>query len=545
MSDSATDSMAARPGHLYGVGVGPGDPGLITLRAAALIASANVVAYHRAAHRESTARSIAAGHLREGVIEEALVYPVTTGTTDHPGGYYGALADFYDECAERFRAHLDAGRSVVCLAEGDPLFYGSFMYVHDALRDDFPTEVVPGITAMSSASAAVGSGLSRHEDTVTVLPGTLPVPELARRLADTDAAVIMKLGRTFAGVREALHQAGLLDRAVYVEHASRAGQRVVPVRDVDADTVPYMSIVIVPGEDKRADAAGRAGLGSTTMARAESLVGRVRRHEHAGAEGEGERTAYELGSVAAQSATGTVHVVGLGPGPDRWLSPEAAEVLGTVQHVIGYAPYVARVPQRPGLTRHASGNTVEVDRGQHALELALAGDDVAVVSGGDAGVFGMAAAVFEAAEDPRFDGVEIEVVPGITAAHAASARAGALLGADHALISLSDRLKPWDVLLERLTSAVRADLAVALYNPRSRSRPHQLGEALDAVREVAKPDRVVVVARNVGRDGEDLHVTTLGELDPASVDMSCLVVIGATSTRVTPTGRVWTPRWVD
>jgi len=515
-------SAAAQPGHLYGVGVGPGDPGLITLRAASLIASADVVAYHRAAHRESTARTIAADHLRDGVIEEALVYPVTTGTTDHPGGYYGALSDFYDECAERFRAHLAAGRSIVCLAEGDPLFYGSFMYVHDLLRDEFPTEVVPGITAMAAATAAVGSGLSRHEDTVTVLPGTLPVPELARRLADTDAAVIMKLGRTFEGVREALHQAGLLDRAIYVEHASRSGQRVIPVREVDPSTVPYMSIVVVPGEDLRADAAGRAATHGIR----------------------------EKASATAEPSIGTVHVVGLGPGPDKWLSPEASEVLGQVQHVIGYAPYVARVPQRPGLTRHASGNTVEVDRGRHALDLALKGDDVAVVSGGDAGVFGMAAAVFEAvetavADDERYASVAIHVVPGITAAHAASALAGALLGADHALISLSDRLKPWDVLLDRLTSAVRSDLAVALYNPRSRSRPNQLGEALHAVRQVAPHERVVVIARNVGRDGEDLTVTTLGELDPESVDMSCLVVIGASSTRVTPTGRAWTPRWVD
>ena len=116
------------------------------------------------------------------------MYPVTTGTTDHPGGYYGALADFYAECAERLRAHLAAGRSVVVIAEGDPLFYGSFMYVHDALREDFPTEVVPGITAMAAASAAVGTGLCRHEDTLTVLPGTLPVPELARRLDHTARA---------------------------------------------------------------------------------------------------------------------------------------------------------------------------------------------------------------------------------------------------------------------------------------------------------------------------------------------------------------------
>ncbi len=188
------------------------------------------------------------------------------------------------------------------------------MYVHDLLRDEFPTEVVPGITAMAAATAAVGSGLSRHEDTVTVLPGTLPVPELARRLADTDAAVIMKLGRTFEGVREALHQAGLLDRAVYVEHASRSGQRVIPVRDVDPQTVPYMSIVIVPGEDLRADAAGRAAAHGIP----------------------------ENASATAEPNVGTVHVVGLGPGPDKWLSPEASEVLGA-----GAARHRLRALRRP------------------------------------------------------------------------------------------------------------------------------------------------------------------------------------------------------
>ncbi|WP_239100337.1 precorrin-2 C(20)-methyltransferase [Phycicoccus sp. CSK15P-2] len=667
-------TRGAEPGHLYGVGVGPGDPDLMTLRAAALVASADVVAYHRAAHRESTARGIAAAHLGPGAVEEPLVYPVTTGSTDHPGGYYGALADFYLECTERLRAHLAAGRSVVVLAEGDPLFYGSFMYVHDVLREEFPTEVVPGVTSVSAASAAVGTGLSRHEDTLTVLPGTLPVPELARRLADTDAAVVMKLGRTFANVREALRQAGRLDDALYVERASSREQRVLPVADVAAEAVPYMSVVVVPGADLRADAAGRApgrtfgaravgaevtsaagleaagaagpdreagGQGSVTgrpdaptsgpaphtsghpglpdenrptsrSTRTSAPGSEPRAHlaehtrtpeqtpppderrpttgstgtcapgsgtgvvaqdpEHMDVPGAG-AVLHRVGTAAGSDALTThqsdttpksdthaahraglapgagdgpvVHVVGLGPGPDAWLTPEAAEVLAGVQHVVGYAPYVQRVTQREGLQRHPSGNTVEVDRARHALELALGGESVAVVSGGDAGVFGMAAAVFEAAEDPRYVDVPVHVVPGVTAAHAASALAGALLGGDHALISLSDRLKPWDVLLDRLVSAVRADLAVALYNPRSRSRPDQLGQALDAVREVATPDRVVVVAKDVGRNGEELRVTTLGDLDPETVDMRCLVIIGSSRTRVTPTGRVWTPRFVD
>lgn len=244
-----------------------------------------------------------------------------------------------------------------------------------------------------------------------------------------------------------------------------------------------------------------------------------------------------------------MHVVGLGPGPDRWLTPEASEVLARVDHVVGYAPYVARVPQREGLTRHASGNTVELDRGRLALDLAKGGDDVAIVSGGDAGVFGMATAIFESresalADDAGYADVPVRVVPGVTAAHAASALVGAVLGGDHALVNLSDNLKPWQVLADRLTALATNDISVALYNPRSASRPDTLGRARDLLVEAVGPTRVVVVARHVGRDQESVVVTTLGELDVDSVDMGCLVVIGASTTRVTDDGRVWTPRSV-
>lgn len=515
-------------GRFYGVGIGPGDPELITLKAARLIAEADVIAYHAGTGKQSMARSIAADLIPEGVVEEELRYPVTTGFTDHPRGYYGALADFYDECSERLETHLAAGRTVVVIAVGDPLFFGSFMYVHDRLSLRYPTEVVPGITSLSAATAAVATGLCRHEDTLTVLPGTLPVPELARRLADTDAAIIMKLGRTFAGVREALRQAGMLERAVYVERASGTSELVLPAAEVDEGRVPYMSLVVVPGEGLQDDSAGRAA----DFARLTTDSGTT-----------------DDSDSAPPSSSGTVHVVGLGPGPKRWLTPEASEVLGRVDHVVGYAPYVARVPQREGLTRHASGNSVELDRGRLALDLARAGADVALVSGGDAGVFGMATALFESrqaaqAEDVRYAHVPVRVVPGVTAAHAASALVGAVLGGDHALVNLSDNLKPWELLADRLTALVSRDVTVALYNPRSRSRPGTLGAARDLLVEAVGPDRVVVVARHVGRDEESVVVTTLGELDVDVVDMGCLVVIGASTTRVTGDGRVWTPRSV-
>jgi precorrin-2 C20-methyltransferase/precorrin-3B C17-methyltransferase len=236
-------------------------------------------------------------------------------------------------------------------------------------------------------------------------------------------------------------------------------------------------------------------------------------------------------------------VVGLGPGPEGWLTPEASAALAEVDHVVGYGPYVARVPQRAGLTRHATGNTVEVDRARHALELAKAGERVAVVSGGDAGVFGMAAAVFEAAEDPAYAGVTVRVLPGVSAVQAVAARAGAPIGADFAVVSLSDRLKPWAVVERRLRAIAEADLVLAVYNPASRSRTDQIGAAQRVLLEHRKPDTVVVVGRDVGRAEESLTVTTLAELDPATIDMKCLLIVGAEATRVSRAG-VWTPRYV-
>ncbi len=504
--------MTNAVGRLVGVGLGPGDPELVTVKAARLIAEADVVAYHQGPSKRSNARRTADPYIRSGTIEELLEYPVTTGTTDHPGGYAGAMADFYSECAQRLAAHLDAGRLVVVLAEGDPLLYSSFMYVHDRLRQNYPTEVVAGVPAFAAATATLGIAVARQADVLTILQGTLDRPELARRLADTDAAVIMKLGRRFADVRTALEEAGRLDDAWYVERASMDNECWMRAADVDPETVPYFSIVVVPGDAS----------------------------EH--------RRRYDEASPVASDSVSEVSelfVVGLGPGPDAWLTAEASEVLASVDHVVGYGPYVARVPTRPGQQRHSSGNTVEVDRAKAALELARGGERVAVVSGGDAGVFGMASAVFEAAEDPAFAEVAIRIIPGISAVQAVAARAGAPIGADFAVISLSDRLKPWSVIEDRLDAIARADFVLAVYNPRSRSRLDSVDKMREILLTYRKPDTVVIVGRDVGGAEESLTITTLAEFDTETIDMRCLIIVGASRTQITATGRVWTPRYVD
>jgi precorrin-2 C20-methyltransferase/precorrin-3B C17-methyltransferase len=507
-------------GVLYGVGLGPGDPELVTVKAARLIGAADVVAYHCARHGRSVARSIAEPYLSGDQVEERLVYPVTTETTDHPGGYAGAMDEFYAAAAGRLTAHLAAGRDVVLLAEGDPLFYSSYMHMHKRIGGRFRTEIVPGVTSVSAASAALAMPLVEGDDVLTVLPGTLGAGELSARLRGTGAAAVMKIGRSYPGVRAALKDAGRLEQAYYVERASSGSRQVIErAADVDPSTVPYMSLVIIPG----AEAAGQpAALGAS-----------------AEPEGSARRS--------ATAGDGRVDVVGLGPGGRDWLTPQAAAALAAADDIVGYGPYADRVPLNPRQRRHGSDNRVEAQRAEFALDLALRGRRVAVVSSGDPGVFAMASVVLEAAAaDARFAAVPVAIVPGITAAQAVASLAGAPLGHDYVMLSLSDRLKPWDVIARRLRAAAEGDFAIAIYNPASRSRRQQLVDALDLLLSHRAPDTPVVIGRAVGTGEQSVTVTTLGEFDPAEVDMRCLVIVGSSQSRVvrdaSGAARVITPR---
>jgi precorrin-3B C17-methyltransferase len=247
------------------------------------------------------------------------------------------------------------------------------------------------------------------------------------------------------------------------------------------------------------------------------------------------------------SAPGTLTVVGLGPGDPRWLTPAAAQALAEATNLVGYGPYLDRAPVRPGQRRHASDNRVELERARFALGLAAAGGRVAVVSGGDPGVFAMAAAVFEALEgEPAWAAVPVTVEPGVTAMLAAAARVGAPLGGDFCALSLSDNLKPWDVIERRLRAALGADFVIALYNPISSARPWQLGAALEIAATVRGPQTPVVFARAVGRADEAITATRLAEAGGVAADMATLVLIGASTTRLVarPEGApyVYTPR---
>ena len=240
--------------------------------------------------------------------------------------------------------------------------------------------------------------------------------------------------------------------------------------------------------------------------------------------------------------TGWLIIAGLGPGDEAMVTPEVTAALADATDVVGYIPYVARVAPRPGLTLHASDNRVELDRATHALQMAKSGQRVVIVSSGDPGVFAMASAVFEAVEAAAdFETVDIRVLPGITAMLAAAAAIGAPLGHDFCAINLSDNLKPWAVIENRLRHAAQADFAMAFYNPRSASRPDTLARALDVLRAECGSDRLISFARAVSTPDQHIRTVTLAEATPDMADMRTVVILGNSATR--RVGRyVYTPR---
>ena len=236
-----------RTGKLYGVGVGPGDPQLVTLKAVRILGEAGVVAYLAAREKPSNARRAIADYLTPDQIELPMFYPVTTEKLPPPFSYEDALTKFYDESAERLAVHLDAGRDVAMLCEGDPFFYGSFMYYFHRLAARYETEVVPGVCSVVASAAVLGTPLVHQAQTLSVISGVLSAEDLIKKLHECDAAAIMKLGSNFQKVRGVLDTLHLSERALYVERATMDAQKILPLCEVNPKTVPYFSMIIVPG----------------------------------------------------------------------------------------------------------------------------------------------------------------------------------------------------------------------------------------------------------------------------------------------------------
>ncbi len=233
-------------GTLYGVGVGPGDPDLITVKAAKILGAAQIVAHFRKRGSAGHAWTIARPHLTPGVRELAFEYPVTTEIAFNETGYIDAIGRFYAAASESIRQLLEEGQDVALLSEGDPFFYGSFLHMYERLRGIVPIVVIPGVTGMSGCWTAAAAPIALGDDVLTVLPGTLGKETLIAKLRSTDAAVIMKVGHNLTKVREALAAAGRLDEAIYVERGTMHGERIAPLAEIGA-AAPYFSIVLLPG----------------------------------------------------------------------------------------------------------------------------------------------------------------------------------------------------------------------------------------------------------------------------------------------------------
>jgi precorrin-2/cobalt-factor-2 C20-methyltransferase len=239
------------PGTLYGIGVGPGDPDLVTVKAARLLGAAEIVAYFCKSGGKGRAYVSAAPHLAPGAKQLAFVYPLTVEHPVSDARYADPMTAFYDECAARVAVELDAGQDVAAICEGDPFFYGSFMHIYLRLKDRYRAVCIAGVTGMSGCWSAAMTPMTFGDDVLTVLPGTLAEDELQARLSRTDAAVIMKIGSNFAKVKRALAASGRLAEAIYVERGSHADQVVEPLLMRSIDEAPYFSIILVPGNGRR------------------------------------------------------------------------------------------------------------------------------------------------------------------------------------------------------------------------------------------------------------------------------------------------------
>jgi len=237
-------------GTIHGVGLGPGAPDLLSVRADRLVRGGRYIAYFRKAGRPGQARRIAEGMLREDAIEIPMEYPVTTEIPLSDPRYNEILSAFYAECTDKLATRAKAGEDVVVLCEGDPFFYGSFMHLHSRLTGVVPVSVVPGITGMAGAWNATGMPITWGDDVLTVAMATLPEDELVRRIRDTDALVVMKIGRNLAKLRRAVQAAGREADAWMVEHAAMPGQKVTRLVEAEAVT-PYFSILLIHGQGRR------------------------------------------------------------------------------------------------------------------------------------------------------------------------------------------------------------------------------------------------------------------------------------------------------
>lgn len=483
------------PGRFWAIGVGPGDPELLTLKAVQRIQRADVIYHAGPAPDQGRAIEVIRDLLRSEQPKRILL---TAPMREVSASDWKAQ---YRPGVEQIAADCRAGKDVAFVTEGDPTLYSTAAPVWQLLEEiapDIMTEIIPGVSSITAAAAAVGWPLAQKDDLFAVVPASYHAADLQRLIASFPSLCLLKVPQALPAIEQALASFGPEREAVYLENVGTPQEWITRDLSEIADRTAYFSLVLV------------------------------------------RRAGQKDARPPISSGAGKLWIVGLGPGEFQVMTHQALDVLRSVEVIVGYEGYLKSLSFRE-LRAELRGSPIgaEAQRAAQALEFAQSGKRVALVSSGDAGLYGMASLLLETAE--KLADVEIEMVPGVTASVSAAALLGAPLGHDFACISLSDLLTPWEVILRRLTAAAQGDFVVALYNPISQRRDWQLIRARDILVQHRRPETPVGLVDRAYRPGTRIWQTTLGELTSAGVTMETMVIIGNSQTRVI-NGRMVTPR---
>lgn len=475
-------------GKLYGVGVGPGDPELMTLKAIRLIRECDVVMVPGEQVKESVAYQIALRAVPE--LEEKECTGVHMPMTRDRA----VLQEAHRQAAESVIERLKQGKTVAFLNLGDVTVYASFLYIHwRVLEQGFESELINGVPSFCAAAARLGIGLAEGSEPLHVLPQPGQIEE-GLKLPGTK--VIMKMGKHLEQVKSCLERSGM--SVSMIEKCGMPGERIFRSAEEIDPEAGYYSLLIA----KEAAGAGKPG--------------------------------------TEETGTACVYVVGMGPGSREQMTIQAYEILERCDTIVGYTVYADLLKQEfPDKRFLTTPMRREAERCRMAFEEALNGHQVAMVCSGDAGVYGMSGLMLELA--PEYPGCQVKVAAGVTAALAGGAVLGAPLMHDFAVISLSDLLTPWERIEKRLRCAAEADFAICIYNPSSKKRADYLRRACDILLEKMEEDRVCGVVSQIGREGEAWRIMTLKELREYQADMFTTVFVGNSQTKQVG-GRMVTPR---
>jgi precorrin-3B C17-methyltransferase len=521
---------------LYAIGVGPGAPDLITLRAADILRRVPVIFSPLSAMgTASRALEVVRGLLdpaRQEIVE--LSFPMQKEQDELEGEWEEAA----EEIVESLRRHQEGAFITI----GDVSLYSTFMYVQRILETQHPdliVEMVPGIPSFSAMTALMGMPYGQGDDRIAILPATFGPERIGAVLREFETIILMKVNRVLDEVLDTLERLGLTEHATFVTKCGMPDQEVVyDVRTLRGQRPSYFSILLV---SKTARPSGTA-----VAPPPPTLAAAVR-------SGNGQRAKPDAAAIAPGSAEpealsrpgGKLFLVGFGPGNHDHLTFRAREAIGEAEVIIGYRTYVRLVRDLiQGKEIHYTGMTEELERARRAVNFAYAGRKVALISSGDVGIYGMAGPALEVLKEKgwrRGCGVEVEIVPGVTALSACGSILGAPLIHDFAAISLSNLLTPWEVIVRRIEAAAHADYVIALYNPKSGRRTQQIVETQKILLRYRRPETPVGIVKSGLRQGQRVVQTTLADMLNHEIGMLTTILIG-NSTTFTYEGLMITPR---